>query len=29
MNELLRQLIEINELEKQFAKVLGDRVLVR
>lgn len=28
MNELLRQLIEINELEKQFAKVLGDRVLV-
>ena len=29
MNELLKQLIEINELEKQFAKVLGDRVLVR
>ena len=29
MNELLKKLIDINEIEKQFAKVLGDRVLVR
>lgn len=29
MKELFEQLMEINEIEKEFAKVLGDRVLVR
>lgn len=29
MNELMQQLVDINQLEMAFAKILGDRVLAK